>query len=427
MRRSVALLSLVALGACTPEPVDLGELSLELWQVPGPGQTPFLDEAEEVVVDVTIENTTSTHAVNDDGLTEAIEAAPEGASVRLVLRASGPFGEATAWPAPFEVAPGGDTVTRRAVLALPGLTTLSDAAPDARQRAAACGDGEGAALFVGGSEGAALAFGSFLLDPVDESVGEGPGLLDRRTGASCVVRGESAWLLGGCDVDGTPRATLERSDLRGGPFEAAGDPVPASTGCGAALAVTADGFALLAGAVLERRDADGRVVDEVALPVAHYGGSIAEHPAGGVVVAGGYEDPEQIASVSAGHWWRTTGEVETLAGLGTGALLSPGHDELLAITDDGRLVTLTTEGGIDERFTSDVVALTAPPAALAPSASGGAWVLTGAGDEVVELSTRSGRRALSLTPPRPGGQLVAGPGGSTWLGGGATGAELLQP
>ena len=48
---------------------------------------------------------------------------------------------------------------------------------------------------------------------------------------------------------------------------------------------------LLAGATLQRRDSAGTVIEEVQLPTPHFGGTIAEHPAGGVVVADGLHHP----------------------------------------------------------------------------------------------------------------------------------------
>ncbi len=422
------LLAVGLLAACpAPQPVDLGGVALELWQVPGPGEAPFLDDADEVTVVVTIDGTTTSHPLSGSA-TAAIETAPEGARVELLLRASGPFGEAVARPAPFEVTPDAQTVVRRAVLARPGLTMLHERAPDGRQRAAACGDGEGGALIVGGDEGAALSFGSFHIDPADETVGEGPGLLERRTQASCVLVGDDVWLLGGCTLAGDPVATLERSEVQGGPFAVAGDAPPAGAGCLSAIAPASDGFIVLAGATLQRRDTEGAVLDEVALPEAHYGGSTAEHPAGGVVVVGGTADTDGAQMVSAGRWWRDSGEVETLAGLGTGALVTEGEGELLALTDDGRFVALTAAGGIDERLAASLVTLGAGlPVAMAPSAGGGAWVLTDAGDAAYALTSAGGTDRVDLTPARPGARLVAGPGGSTWLVGGAAGALLLQP
>lgn len=236
-----------------------------------------------------------------------------------------------------------------AILAPQGIVDLKTDQPTARNDATVCLGGHGRTYVFGGAhpETGALLEANALIDPLAREAVEIEGPPPQTFGACSVFADDNGdgtstdtiWLAGGCDAADVAQG-LRRSTDGGESFEVV-DATPLT--CKASTSVNGNRLWVLAGDVLQLRDAnDGALIADATLATPRFNGALLALPQG-AIVGGGYVDADENAFTAAPLDFVT----ESAGTLGFAAF-GPGDIEQASFTlrDDGEafalLVTATT-------------------------------------------------------------------------------------
>jgi len=433
--------ALVLAAACAPtvvactggavDDVDLGSLVVKLWTPEGDD---YLDDAAEIAVTTLVdgEGDVRTFASKDDVSLEAIEAAPDGSTVSVVVETDGSsLPDARARTDDVVLSPDGGAQETTALFAARDVARrFSSALPDARDDPAVCARDDGTLLVTGGARAGALVAGSVVFDPRARALAPGPALSLPAAGAACVILDDDRVLLiGGADETGAGNATLYVAPSVRETTAFAESAVVLATGkrgFGAAMAVHGDDLWLLYDDVVERRSvADLTDLNRGTLPNAHLFGSLAVDDAVAIVV-GGFTDVARTSPSDSASLVSSSGGVAALASL-AGAHVASRGGQIFALTDDAvtRLVgpDYVLSGGTRVRSLDASTRSRARGAFLALGADRAAF-LDDAGAALTLVSS-SAARDVALPTAHVGGALLRGLSGGVFVVGAAAGSEVV--
>ncbi len=436
LRSGLGVVTFVVLstaGACTPpepEDIDLGSVSLRVWQpkVLASGQGDLLEDAERVSITAVIDGQDESLSL-EDLRARGVSAHAEGSDVRLTLHTVGSaLPDALGRSGEVRLEPGGGELSVTALLAPPDVEhLLSDSLPNPRAAMATCASASGRVWAVGGLFAGTLAAGSFLIDPIARKVTEGPGLPEQRAYAGCVPdESGGVYLAGGCDAAGAAVDGLVHSaggDLSS-PFVAV-DPL-LGAGCHTRLTRTSAGN--IVALTTTRLFVYSPESDEMASSSvgARRAGLLAAFPGDErVLVSGGFSDEALTLPVAGSVVYRLEdGAVADEIALPRRFTAITADADGIVGVDGADIVRALPDGG-SEVLLSGVVTAAFGPTRIAALPDGRFALLSKDGASVRVVGDGS-PKTLTLDVPRPGASLHADPGGALLLlGGDVAGVSLF--
>jgi|GEM_PF-1931323 len=397
------------LGACTPEPVNLGRITLNLWQPVDEGT--LLSEASESTLRVDVDGDVVERSFVD-GVVPFFDDHElnrlQGGDVSIDIWAEHDVGanaRARVGPFAFE----GDTEVAGVLARERSVQRLSDDIGP-HDGVAACSDGVDV-FFAGGEAAGAVSDEVRILDANVEGVTTRSGGSARRRDGDCVVWDDRTFVVGGCTASGIDVDSIEQV-ASNSPMA---DVAIGGAGCGTRALVIDDQLVVSTGEEVVLFDASFTEVRRWSLTQTRYNAQLSSN--GEVLfVAGGVDDLANATPLSTtslvtlgatsapmernGRWYATPDgsvEVDDDGSVGTSREFSSGDvDALLPLTSDDRWVALSADGS----------------ALLLSTTASGAGTA----------------RTLPLPQPRPGGRLLQGPHHEVYIvGGGEPGLDVFVP